>query len=640
MLFRLIHSSSRITLRNTFRNLKTTSVRLGGHHDHGPTPVYIPQPAGKPQGLFGNKVEPISPPTPYSPGPEDYASFVGAGVGVLLTALAIITYTDVFSKDDKHAHQHKKPTPAKKTEEKVETEAPAAPAPVEEVVEEVKEEQVVAEPAAVEAVEAVEEVKEEASEVKVEETVEKTESAPVEEVAAEPKEIPHYCEYLLIGSGAAAYYAAIAIRARDANAKVLMVGEESKLPYQKPPLSKELWWYGDENSKDSLQYRALTGKRRDVYFEAPGFFVPPAELDEAVHGGVSLLAGHRVVKISPEEKKAYLDNGSVITFNKCLLATGSQPKKLKELEKDESVKSKVLYFRNVDDYRTLEEKCLKAKSVTVVGGGFLGSELAYSLKRKYNSLEVNQIISEKGSLAKILPVHLCKLATESVRNFGINVLTETKIVGAKTENDKVKLQLSTDAPPVESDLVIVAIGADPDVALAGPAGLETDAENGGILADAELRVKSGIYCAGDNCSFYDKILGRRRVEHWEHAQISGRLAGENMTGGEKAFWYQPSFFTKFSPKHHISAVGNTNSSLPTTSVFAKDETDTEKYERGVVFYRGDKNQVVGVLLLNVFGPSIDVARRLIEDGRPIDDFRQLAKLFPLYEIPKDDEQHA
>ncbi|KAK6049743.1 hypothetical protein COOONC_12749, partial [Cooperia oncophora] len=156
---------------------------------------------------------------------------------------------------------------------------------------------------------------------------------------------------------------------------------------------------------------------------------------------------------------------------------------------------------------------------------------------------------------------------------------------------------------------------------------QIDKRLGGVTTDAELHVRSGIWAAGDTASFYDKSLGRRRIEHWENAQVSGRLAGENMTGAGKAFWYQPAFFSKIAPHWHINAVGITDSSLPTVSVFAKDDNANESFERGVVFYKGDDGKVVGVLLLNVYGSGVDVSRRLIEEARSVDDFQQLAKLY-------------
>ncbi|VDN18596.1 unnamed protein product [Gongylonema pulchrum] len=140
--------------------------------------------------------------------------------------------------------------------------------------------------------------------------------------AQDPNKLPEQIPYLLVGSGTASYYAALAIRARDADAKVLIVGEEEHLPYTRTPLSKELWWYGDEDVSETLEYKGYSGRRRDVYFEAPGFFLAPGEIDSAEHGGVALVSGHRVVKLDVPSHTAYLDDGRTLKYGKCLIATG------------------------------------------------------------------------------------------------------------------------------------------------------------------------------------------------------------------------------------------------------------------------------------------------------------------------------
>lgn len=154
-------------------------------------------------------------------------------------------------------------------------------------------------------------------------------------------------------------------------------------------------------------------------------------------------------------------------------------------------------------------------------------------------------------------------------------------------------------------------------------------------------------------SFYDEKLHRqRRVEHWEHAQVTGRLAGENMTGAGRSFWHQSAFYSVFAPNATIEAVGLTDSSLDTVSVLLKKKEDSVSDRiqclenrvhgisfrvygisfqgiRGVVFYM-EARRIVGVLLFNgLASRGIDVARRLIDEAREHEDFKQLAKLFEL-----------
>uniref|UniRef100_A0A915CZ49 FAD/NAD(P)-binding domain-containing protein n=1 Tax=Ditylenchus dipsaci TaxID=166011 RepID=A0A915CZ49_9BILA len=205
--------------------------------------------------------------------------------------------------------------------------------------------------------------------------------------------------YVLIGGGTASYYAALTIRARDPEAKVLIISEENESPYNRQLLSKEVWWYGNENTPKSLSYISpASGKRRDLPYESDGFYPKledfSSEIDattssEYSHGGIALLKNSKAVKVDSEKHWVELMDGKKISFKKCLLATGSRLKDLDVLDKSDSrkaeLKKSISKFTNVDDYRNLDA-VIKSKMnsrIGIVGGGFLGSELAYSLNRRY-----------------------------------------------------------------------------------------------------------------------------------------------------------------------------------------------------------------------------------------------------------------
>lgn len=142
---------------------------------------------------------------------------------------------------------------------------------------------------------------------------------------------------MLIGAGTASYYAALTIRARDPDAVVLILGDEDENVYSKTHLSKglhfknfcqltrlfsELWWYGDKDFAETLQYKSLQGRTRDVYFEVDGFYIKPSNWSKFPHGCVSLLKNAPVDKIDVAGKSVVLKSGQRIRFNKCLIATG------------------------------------------------------------------------------------------------------------------------------------------------------------------------------------------------------------------------------------------------------------------------------------------------------------------------------
>jgi programmed cell death 8 (apoptosis-inducing factor) len=165
---------------------------------------------------------------------------------------------------------------------------------------------------------------------------------------------------------------------------------------------------------------------------------------------------------------------------------------------------------------------------------------------------------------------------------GVKVIPKATVSGAQLDEGKVAITLDslsqTEGPTTKwlvTDHVVVAVGLDPNVQLASKSGFEIDPNLGGYVVNAELQARHGVWAAGDAACFYDVKLGRRRVEHHDHAVVSGRLAGENMTGAGKPYWHQSMFWSDIGPKIGFEAIGLVDSSLQTVGLFAKaDEEDT------------------------------------------------------------------
>ena len=161
------------------------------------------------------------------------------------------------------------------------------------------------------------------------------------------------------------------------------------------------------------------------------------------------------------------------------------------------------------------------------------------------------------------------------------MIPKARINRAQLNDNKVELSLETSvkSAPLKSkwvlaDHVVVAVGLEPNVQLAS-SGLEVDNTLGGFLVNSELQAKNSIWVAGDAASFYDVKLGRRRIEHHDHAVVSGRLAGENMAGANKIYSHQSMFWSDLGPNVGFEAIGLVDSSLQTVGLFAKaDHTDT------------------------------------------------------------------
>lgn len=442
--------------------------------------------------------------------------------------------------------------------------------------------------------------------------------------------IPESVPYLLVGAGTASFSAFRAIRSADPTAKVLVIGDEPYKPYMRPPLSKELWF--SEDGPKSFSFKQWNGRERSIFFEHEDFYCRPDELMERE-----------------------------VRYGKCLIATGGQPKNLPVFEKPE-LADKVTLYRTVSDFQALDELSRRAKSVVIVGGGFLGSELGCALGRRgaKTGLTVYQVFSEKGNMGRVLPEYLSRWTTDKVRNEGVQVLSSTRVTDARLgPRGQVLLTLDS-GQQIAADHVIVAVGLKPSTDLAVESGLEVDDRLGGFKANAELEARTNLWVAGDALSFYDTKLGRRRVEHHDHAVVTGRLAGENMTGARKPYRHQSMFWSDLGPDVGYEAIGIVESHLETVGVFARatqqDDTtapsgtatavptpvsaatrndvprapgEGDDYDKGVIFYLRNDGVVVGILLWNVFN-RMAVARKIINEHKAYEDFSELAKLFDIH----------
>lgn len=509
---------------------------------------------------------------------------------------------------------------------------------------------------------------------------------------ASSKDLPSEVPYLLIGGGTASFAAFRAIKGHDAKAKVLVITNETEMPYMRPPLSKELW-FNPEAQLEPLKFRQWNGVERSIYFEPDDFYIDPTKLMDSPNGGVAIARGYEVRRIDVVNRKAILTDGTEIKYGECLLATGARPKNLPVFESAPlAVKERVTLFKAVNDFEELAEKLHEGSKIAIIGGGFLGSELSCALAKcseiRDKNFEVYQLFHEEGNMGKILPEYLSQWTTERVREEGVKVWPKIQVKSAEVVDKKLKLTLTDDSCLVV-DHAIVAVGSEPNTDLAKTSNLETDPTMGGFVVDAELRARSHLYVAGDAACFFDPKLGRRRVEHHDHAVVSGRLAGENMAGLNKPYTHQSMFWSDLGPKIGYEAIGIIDSALPTVAVFAKVNTpqtipDTSEklqaanaavkpsplnaaehvtsklhnpnvvkaeqkpaeaptesdgkddFNKGVIFYLRDE-KVVGVLLWNVFN-RIGTARRIVAQHTRYDDLNEVAKLFNLHERPEEDPE--
>jgi apoptosis-inducing factor 1 len=312
----------------------------------------------------------------------------------------------------------------------------------------------------------------------------------------------------------------------------------------RPPLSKEIW-FDSKLGLDEGRFKQWNGQSRSLFYEPDEFYMPIEKLDESKNGGVSVIRGYNVTKLNLNDQKLLLDDGTEVTYDKCLIATGSVPKTLDVFNRAPAkVRENIFSYKTYEDFQTIKDKLENVKSIAVVGNGLLGSELACAFAHygEEKKLKVYQLFPESGNMAKILPNYLANWTTNRIKDVGVDVMPQSQIVSAEIfEGKQVKLNLSN-GKNIIVDLVLQAIGSEPNVELAKDAMLEIDKTLGGFVVNAELEARTNLYAAGDVACFYDPRFGRRRVEHHDHAVVSGRLAGDNMVGQSKFILILNDFF--------------------------------------------------------------------------------------------------
>lgn len=199
--------------------------------------------------------------------------------------------------------------------------------------------------------------------------------------------------YLLIGGGTASFAAFRAIKSHDPKARVMVLSNEIETPYMRPPLSKELWLAAEaanaKNAKvketadtEALKFKQWNGVERSLYYEPNDFYIHPSKLLSEPNGGVAIVRGYTVDRIDVQNRVAILSDGTEIKYGKCLIATGSTPKNLDIFESAPAqIKQRISLFKTIEDFGNLRRNVDHAKSVAIVGGGFLGSELACALAK-------------------------------------------------------------------------------------------------------------------------------------------------------------------------------------------------------------------------------------------------------------------
>ena len=379
--------------------------------------------------------------------------------------------------------------------------------------------------------------------------------------------------YLIVGGGMTADSACRGIRDHDAEGAIGLFAAESHAPYARPPLTKGLWAGKDESS---------------VWRGTP-------EL------GVDIHEGRRIASLDVDARTATDDAGNTHSYERLLLATGGTPRRLPAGGED------VIYFRTLDDFRKLHALASDGFRAAVVGGGFIGSEIAAALAS--NGCTVTIVFPELGIGARLFPPSLSKFVNEYYRSKGVDTVPEELV--EKIDREGSMFRLTTDTGRViEADAVVAGLGIVPNIELAEQAGLGVD---DGILVDeyGHAGGHDDVFAAGDVARFPVPALGEtRRVEHEDHANTHGRVVGANMAGADHRYDHLPFFYSDLFELGY-EAVGDVDSKLATVEEWA------DPNRKGVVGYVDGDGRARGFLLWDVWD-KVDAGRELIRAGAVVD----------------------
>ena len=318
---------------------------------------------------------------------------------------------------------------------------------------------------------------------------------------------------VIAGGGLAGATAAFALRKRGFEGRISLVSQEQSAPYERPPISKS--YLRGESTLDQALVRPLAD-----YFAQ----------------GIELLQGRRAVTLDPTIRQLNLDDGTNLIYDALLIATGAAPRHLGSTPVS---LAGVHYLRNVEDADAIRTAAASATEIAVIGGGWIGSEVAASLRQLGH--DVTLISALPRPLERVLGPEVAEAYRELHGDHGVRLVQgHVSSIQGKRSVEEIRL---TDGHGVRADLVVIGVGAVPRLQLAMRGGLETTED--GIAVDEYLRTSApNIYAAGDVAAAWHPRFARHiRIEHWDNAIGQGKAAAANILGANELYARMPYFYS-------------------------------------------------------------------------------------------------
>jgi 3-phenylpropionate/trans-cinnamate dioxygenase ferredoxin reductase component len=399
--------------------------------------------------------------------------------------------------------------------------------------------------------------------------------------------------FVIVGASLTGAKAAETLRAEGFDERVVLIGAEDERPYERPPLSKD--------------YLRGEAERATVYVHPEGFY---AEHD------IELRLARTAVSVNVAGRELALDDGERLRYDRLLLATGAEPRRLSIPGGD---LDGVLYLRSVADCDALRARLDRGGAVVVIGAGWIGAEVAASARQR--GLEVTVIDPLTVPLERVLGTEVGAVYRDIHLDHGVQMLLGTG-VEAFEGGTAVERVRTSDGRVLDCDFVVVGVGVQPRIGLAVQAGLAVE---NGILVDEHLQTSAaGVFAAGDVANAHHPFYEERiRVEHWANALHQGPVAARAMLGEPDVYDRLPYFFSD----QYDVGMEYAGFARSWDRVIFRGDPATREF---IVFWlTGDR--VVAGMNVNVWD-VIDPIQRLIGERVAVDDRRLADPDVPLAEL--------
>lgn len=378
---------------------------------------------------------------------------------------------------------------------------------------------------------------------------------------------------IIVGGGHAAAQLCIALNGLGVSSDITVISNDDHLPYQRPPLSKSFLKNDNEE--------AVPIRNSGWYLDA----------------GIDITLNTKVDSLDRTQKVVSLSNGDVHAYDRLVLATGTRARPLPHLD---ITPQNVCYLRSLADAKKLRERIADARNVVVIGGGFIGLEVAATCQSLGKTVSVVEM--SPRLLGRSVSEQLAEFVKSAHESAGIAFLVNSNIEDVKTRNGKAT-SVSVNGEDLPCDLLLVSVGAEPMVDLAQAAGLECD---NGILVDAYLQTTdASVYALGDCASFIMEPLGRVRMESIQNVNDQAKTLAINLTGGRDRYSALPWFW---------SEQGNLRLQM-TGIAFSLSKTIRRPFkgDMGFTLFHYSEDKLVSVESINAPADHMK-ARKLLERG--------------------------